>query len=65
MKKRYSGEFRDPRGGSALRTATADNPRIHPCPTCGRKNALTPRDVRLGYQCDACADAQEGIGRFE
>lgn len=54
--------FADPRGRSALRRATRSNPRNRPCPTCGRKNALTPRDVELGYQCDACADAAEGGG---
>lgn len=45
--------------GAALRRATADNPRIHPCPTCGRPNALTPLDVANHYQCDACADRDE------
>jgi hypothetical protein len=25
-----------------------------------RKNALTPADVALGYQCDHCADQAEG-----
>ena len=52
-------EFADPGGRSALRAATRDNPRNRPCPTCGRKNALTPKDVALGYQCDRCANAQE------
>lgn len=42
-------EFQDPGGNSALRRATPDNPRIHPCPTCGRPNMLTPKDVQLGY----------------
>lgn len=55
-------EFEDPGGRSALRKATPSNPRIHPCPTCGRPNQLTAKDVRLGYQCDYCADALEGIG---
>lgn len=50
------------RPGSALRAASRRNPRIHPCPTCGRENVLTPADVRRGYQCDHCADAAEGIG---
>jgi predicted RNA-binding Zn-ribbon protein involved in translation (DUF1610 family) len=53
-------DFADPGGGSALRAATPDNPRIHPCPTCGRDNMLTPKDVALHYQCDHCADAAEG-----
>lgn len=46
--------------GSALRAATRDNPRIHPCPTCGSENVLTPIDVAKGYQCDRCADRAEG-----
>jgi hypothetical protein len=49
------------RPGSALRRATKGNPRIHPCPTCKEPNRLTPADVRRGYQCDACADRDEGV----
>lgn len=52
--------FADPGGRSALRTATPDNPRNLPCPTCGRPNRLTPLDQSRGYQCDECADAAEG-----
>lgn len=52
-------QFAYPGGNSALRAVTADNPRNLPCPTCGVANRLTPADVRLGYQCDACADAME------
>lgn len=55
-------EFADLGGRSALRAATPDNPRDRPCPTCGREEALTPLDVSLGYQCDACADRAEGRG---
>jgi len=55
-------EFQDPGGRSALRRATKSNPRNLPCPTCGRKNMLTPRDRSLGYQCDRCADQQERGG---
>lgn len=38
------------------------NPRIHPCPNCGRKEVLTDLDVFHKYQCDACADRAEGRG---
>ena len=55
-------EFADPGGRSALRAATRSNPRNLPCPTCGRENMLTPADKRRGYQCDRCADADEGWG---
>ena len=55
-------EFADPGDRSALRAATRSNPRNLPCPTCGRKNMLTPADKRRGYQCDRCADADEGWG---
>lgn len=48
--------FRDPGGRSALRAGI----RRHPCPTCHTPNALTDADVKLGYQCDRCADAEEG-----
>jgi len=50
--------FRNPGGRSALRNGK----RCYPCPTCGRENMLTQADVNLGYQCDYCADAAEGIG---
>ena len=53
--------FADPGGRSALRAASKRNPRNLPCPTCGRKNALTPADVAHGYQCDRCADRDEGL----
>jgi len=48
--------FADPGGESALRAATPDNPRIHPCPECGRPDMLTSLDVRHHYRCDMCAD---------
>lgn len=54
--------FADPGGRSALRAATRDNPRIYPCPTCGAENVLTRIDVERGYQCDRCADRDEGGG---
>jgi hypothetical protein len=52
-------EFANP--GSALRRSTKRNPRIHPCPTCKQPNKLTPADVSRGYQCDDCADRDEGL----
>lgn len=55
-------EFADPGGRSALRAASRNNPRNRPCPTCGRKNRLTPADVAAGYQCDSCADLAERGG---
>ncbi len=57
-------EFAEPYGNSALRRTSRSNPRNRPCPTCGAKNRLTPKDVALGYQCDACADALEGRGCY-
>jgi hypothetical protein len=48
------------RGGSALRATSRRNPRNQPCPTCKEPNRLTPADVRKGYQCDRCADREEG-----
>ena len=55
-------DFADPGGNSALRAATPDNPRIYPCPSCGSPDRLTGRDVALHYQCDTCADRDEGFG---
>ena len=52
-------QFADPGGNSALRRASKRNPRNLPCPTCGAKNRLTPKDKSLGYQCDQCADRDE------
>jgi hypothetical protein len=54
--------FADPGGRSSLRAATESNPRNLPCPTCKAENVLTPLDRANGYQCDACADAAEGVG---
>lgn len=54
--------FADPGGKSALRAASKRNPRNLPCPTCGQPNRLTPADRARGYQCDACADRDEGGG---
>ena len=54
--------FADPGGRSALRAATPDNPRVHSCPTCKAPNVLTRLDVARGYQCDRCADRDEGGG---
>lgn len=52
--------FADPGGNSALRAVSKRNPRNLPCPTCKQPNRLTPKDKRLGYQCDQCADMAEG-----
>jgi hypothetical protein len=54
--------FETPYGNSALRRSSKRNPRNLPCPTCKQPNRLTPKDKRLGYQCDQCADAAEGFG---
>ncbi len=51
--------FADPGGNSALRAASARNPRNLPCPTCRQPNRLTREDKARGYQCDACANRAE------
>lgn len=56
--------FADPGGRSALRAASKRNPRNIACPTCKRKNMLTPEDKARGYQCDRCADRAEGGGDY-
>ena len=53
-------DFADPGGRSALRASSRSNPRNRSCPTCKRRNVLTPADVARGYQCDSCADRAEG-----
>jgi hypothetical protein len=52
--------YANPGGNSALRAASKKNPRNLACPTCGTPNVLTPADARRGYQCDRCADRDEG-----
>lgn len=52
--------FADPGGRSALRASSRNNPRNLPCPTCKAPNRLTPADRAKGYQCDKCADRDEG-----
>ncbi len=54
--------FADPGGKSALRAARKGNPRNRSCPTCHRRNKLTPEDVAAGYQCDSCAEQDERGG---
>jgi DNA-directed RNA polymerase subunit RPC12/RpoP len=56
--------FQDPGGNSALRRSTRKNPRIYPCPTCKKPNRLTSIDVSKGYQCDECANRDEGFGGY-
>ena len=51
-------QFANP--GSALRRSSRRNPRNLPCPTCGEPNRLTPADKAKGYQCDDCANRDEG-----
>lgn len=55
-------DFADPGGRSALRAARPGNPRNLPCPTCKQPDRLTAKDRACGYQCDACADSEEGFG---
>lgn len=57
-----NSEFQDPGGRSALRKATKFNPRIYPFPTCGAPDRLTAADKERGYQCNRCADRDEGCG---
>ena len=58
--------FADPGGNSALRAARKGNPRNLPCPTCKKKNRLTPEDRARGYQCDECAaDEQRAAAEGE
>lgn len=52
--------FADPGGRSSLRAATENNPRDRPCPTCDREDVLTRIDEQRGYQCNRCADRDEG-----
>ena len=53
-------QFQDPHGRSSLRRSSNSNPRNLPCPTCKQPDRLTPADARRGYQCDLCADRDEG-----
>lgn len=47
--------FMNPGGNSALRAGK----REFPCPTCDAPNRLCAADIKQGYQCDSCANAQE------
>ncbi len=57
-------DFQYPGGRSALRRAHKGNPRNLPCPTCQQPNRLTPADRAKGYQCDWCADVDEGLAGY-
>ena len=52
--------FQSPGSNSALRRVTRKNPRQFPCPNCGTPDALTREDVKRGYQCNTCANSEEG-----
>ena len=38
------------------------NKQRYECPTCKTPNALSAWQKQKGYQCDACADSEEGTG---
>jgi hypothetical protein len=57
-------DFADPGGNSALRAASATNPRNLPCPNCKQPDRLTMADKARGYQCDSCADRAERGGEY-
>jgi hypothetical protein len=57
---RYESRFAQPGANSALRKSGRFNPRNLPCPTCKTPNKLTPADVSRGYQCNDCANREEG-----
>ena len=38
------------------------NPSRFECPSCKKPNALSADQKRKGYQCDSCADSEEGTG---
>ena len=61
--ERYE-QFERPYENSALTRATKVNPRNLSCPTCKEPNKLTPKDKSRGYQCDDCADRDEGFGGY-
>lgn len=60
MRYEFNIDFEDPKGRSSLRRAHRGNPRCLPCPTCRKPNRLTDADRRQGYQCNECADRDEG-----
>ena len=57
----FEMRFADPGGNSSLYPETKSDRRRHPCPTCGSEYELTQKDVDAGYQCNSCADADEGF----
>ncbi len=38
------------------------NPARYDCPTCGTVGALSAHEKQQGYQCNRCADREEGVG---
>ena len=56
----FDCDFADPGGRSSLRAGK----RNLPCPTCKQPNRLTATDRQHRYQCDACADRDEGRGGY-
>jgi len=54
------GQAERPGSTGTLVRATRTNRRNQPCPCCGRRNQLTPADVRRGKQCGRCEAQLEG-----
>jgi hypothetical protein len=59
---RYDFDFdsEDPKGRNNNRRAKGNNHRCMPCPTCHTPNRLTKAERNQGYQCNECADIEEG-----
>jgi uncharacterized protein (DUF983 family) len=57
-KKYKFGRFARPYSESSLRAGA----RVFACPTCKVEGRLSQADIDRGYQCDACARRDEGVG---
>ena len=44
-----------------IRATNRRNPQRYECPTCHRPNALSAYQKQQGYQCDSCANLEEGV----
>jgi ribosomal protein S27E len=61
LKENDSDDYEMRKWQSGINKFNKTNTQRYPCPTCKKENALSAWQKKQGYQCDACADSEEGV----
>lgn len=64
IRESFADSMEDPefrKWQSGINKHNRQNPQRYPCPTCKRPDALSAWQKKQGYQCDRCADREEGV----